>query len=176
MCSRKRGHQRMRQLDGIIDTIDMSLSKLQEIVKDWWTMDGGSWHCIGDRDQDHPCRGPCPSRIQGYPQDEWRQWERHTGRQSLGAKSGVYFCMAPSYPKQHLLGGSAYCLHTGHLKTLQQLDLQQKQDVSHVPFVHKSLSYHLPFRPANILWLAPGVTLATSVANPVFLVNNLFSF
>ena len=20
----------------------------------WWTMDGGSWHCIGDRDQDHP--------------------------------------------------------------------------------------------------------------------------
>ena len=20
----------------------------------WWTMDGGSWHCIGDREQDHP--------------------------------------------------------------------------------------------------------------------------
>ena len=20
----------------------------------WWTMDGGSWHCTGDRDQDHP--------------------------------------------------------------------------------------------------------------------------
>ena len=19
----------------------------------WWTMDGGSWHCTGDRDQDH---------------------------------------------------------------------------------------------------------------------------
>ena len=31
---RRRGWQRMRQLDGIIDLIDMSLSKLQEIVKD----------------------------------------------------------------------------------------------------------------------------------------------
>ena len=20
----------------------------------WWAMDGGSWHCTGDRDQDHP--------------------------------------------------------------------------------------------------------------------------
>ena len=20
----------------------------------WWTMEGGSWHCTGDRDQDHP--------------------------------------------------------------------------------------------------------------------------
>ena len=30
---RRRGQQRMRQLDSIIDTMDMSLSKLQEIVK-----------------------------------------------------------------------------------------------------------------------------------------------
>ena len=31
---RRRGQQRMRRLDGIIDSKDVSLSKLQEIVKD----------------------------------------------------------------------------------------------------------------------------------------------
>ena len=31
---RRRGRQRMRQLDGITDMMDMSLSTLQELVKD----------------------------------------------------------------------------------------------------------------------------------------------
>ena len=36
---RKRGHQRTRWLHGIIDTMDMSLSKLWERVED-----RGAWH------------------------------------------------------------------------------------------------------------------------------------
>ena len=33
-CGRKRGQQRMKWLDGIMDSVDMSLSKLLEMVKD----------------------------------------------------------------------------------------------------------------------------------------------
>ena len=78
---RRRGWQRMRWLDFIIDSMDLSLSKFQEIVKDketWhaavhgvtkgrrqlsdWTATTESPCCSQDKDQQHNC-GLMPSKV-----------------------------------------------------------------------------------------------------------------
>ena len=38
---RRRGHQRMRRLDGITDAMDMNLDNLQEMVRD-----RKAWHAV----------------------------------------------------------------------------------------------------------------------------------
>ena len=46
---RRRGQQRMRWLDGVTDSVDVSLSKLQETVKDRKAGHYGPW---GHRESD----------------------------------------------------------------------------------------------------------------------------
>ena len=75
------------------------------------------------------CQGPAPAGSRGtLRMNGVSEWGRET---KLGLSLKFIFAW-PLYTLNNIFGGSAYCLHTGHLKTLQQLDVQQKQDVTHI--------------------------------------------
>ena len=78
---RRRGPQRMGWLDGIIDSMDMSLSKLWETVKD-----RGAWRASADGVTKR--RRRLSNRTELYPRRKW--WVSLSATLSGEGTSGVF--------------------------------------------------------------------------------------
>ena len=105
-----------------------------------------------------PVLGSSPSRMQGNPQDERRRRMRKRVRQSSGLNLKFIFARL-LYTLNNVFWGEVHIAYTqGISKHYSNLTFNRNRMSPTYFFIHNSLSYHLAFRLANILWLAPGVT------------------
>ena len=75
---RKRGRQRMRWLDGISDSMDMSLSQFWELV-----MDREAWHAAAHRASERPWRSQ-------LDMTEWLNWTLIISEGPIGGKKKTH--------------------------------------------------------------------------------------
>ena len=93
---RRKGRQRVRWLDGITDSMDMSLSKLQELV-----MEQGSLVCCSPWDRKE------------LDTTEWLNWSWYHSQQKIPSPLAVTIYL---YPTPSLLRESLICINTpGHM-------------------------------------------------------------